>query len=456
LALNSTFDIIFFEEIMLYRNIIKKLEYWKDNEIDKAFILKGAKQSGKTYIIDYFCNKNFPSFVSLNLLENNFARTTLLKCESVEDVMLAFSLIFPGKLVKNKTVIFIDEIEAVPELLTLVKGLVIEGSYRYLLCGSLLGITLRNIRSVPVGYASIHTLYPLNFEEFLIANGITFDIIEICKACIKEEKPLPESIYAYFERYWRQYLLVGGMPKVVDLFIREKDYHKVLLEQQSIIGIYLSDMSQYDKLEKKLLIERLYLNVPSQLKKEYNRFEYKDTEPNLKAKNIESSIDWLNASGCTYKINLTNDLSDGIIQNQREIFKLYLNDVGLLVARLGSYVQQQILSQDTDFNLGYLYENFACCELIQKINNLMYFHSKKMGEVDFVSESLQFNSIILFEIKSGVDFTKHNALDNVLKNYPKIKYSNVFAKTNIYRKDKILYLPIFCIGFIEVDDFIDY
>ncbi|MDR0832110.1 MAG: AAA family ATPase [Bacillales bacterium] len=437
---------------MFYRNIISKLEHWKDKETKKAFILQGARQTGKTFIINWFCKENFESFVSVNLLTNKLAREILLKCENIEDIIIAFSVIFANKLIKGKTVIFLDEVQNVPEIITFIKELVIDGSYKYILCGSLLGLTLRQVESVPVGYAELHTLYPFSFEEFLLANNVSLEIITETKNRLKAEKPLPESIYKVYNKYFQQFLIIGGMPSVIEKFIEQKDYEEVFLEQQYIIALYKEDFTKYELLQKKLQIQRLYSNIPSQLKKEYNRFTVKELSEKTRFEQIESSIDWLTTAGCAYKINLINDLIDGIKQSEREAFKLYLSDIGLLLCQYGKATRNKIIAEDTNFNFGYVYENFACVELIQRQYNLFYYNSKKHGEVDFIYEDKNLNSVVPIEIKSGTDYKKHHSLNYVLSTYNNIKTAYVFANCNIERIDKILYLPIFMISFLAINE----
>jgi predicted AAA+ superfamily ATPase len=435
---------------MFYRKIIQKLEHWKNKETKEAFILQGARQTGKTYIIEWFCQNNFESYLTTNLLTDKFSFDILSKCKNIEDILISFSVLFGNKLVKYKSVIFIDEVQMVPELITLIKALVIEASYKYIFCGSLLGLTLRNITSVPVGYAEIHTLYPFSFEEFLIANNVSIDVLKIAKDALKNKIPLPESIYLLFMRLFKQFLIVGGMPSAIEKFVELKDYEEVFIEQQHIISLYIEDFTKLETINKKLHIERLYSNIPSQLKKEYNRFSVRDFS-NERFEQIESSLDWLISSDCTHKINLTNDLIDGIVQSKRKMFKLYLSDIGLLMCQFGKAHRNKIIIEDTNFNFGYVYENYACTELIQKEPNLYYFNSRKHGEVDFVYEDKNLDSIVPIEIKSGIDYKKHLSLNYVLETY-NIKQAYVFCNHNIEMVDNILYIPIFLIGFLEIDE----
>ncbi|MDR2828186.1 MAG: ATP-binding protein [Acholeplasmatales bacterium] len=363
--------------------------------------------------------------------------------------MLYFTIIFQGKLKKKETVIFIDEVQVVPKIITLVKEIVIEGSYRYILCGSLQGLELHNVSSIPVGYTQIHTLYPLSFIEFLKANNVSNELISMVYSNFSELSSLHNDVYENFMKYFKTYMIVGGMPSVIKKYIELNDYEVVFLEQEYIINMYKEDFSKYENLEKKLQLKRIYDEIPSQLKKEYNRFTMKDIDNVNRFSQIENSVDWLINAGVSHKVKLTSELIDGIKQSERELFKLYLSDIGLLLSLYGRTTRNKIIIGDTNFNFGYLYENFVCMELISKKYVLYYYNSRKHGEVEFIVEDKNTMSVLPIEVKSGSKYLEHSALDYVLLTYLNIKNAYVFGNCNISKIGKIIYLPIFMASFLN-------
>lgn len=433
---------------MFYRKIIKKLEQWKENKNTKAFILQGPRQTGKTYIIDWFCTKNFDSYVNINLLTNKFAKDTLKKCNNTLDILIAFSTIFTNKLIIGQTVIFIDEIQALPNLITYIKELVLDGSFKYILCGSLLEPLFRNIEDTIVEVAELHTLYPLSFEEFLLATNVSQDIIFLTKEKLKNESDLPETVLLSFMRYFKQFLIVGGMPSVIEKFIKFQNYEEVFLEQQRILTLYNKDFKKYETLDKKLHIQKLFSNIPTQAKKEYNRFSIKEFS-NSRYEQIEKSIDYLITAGYAHKINLTNELIEGIKKSKRKMFKLYFLDIGLLICKEGRTTRNKIIIEDENYNFNYIYENFVCTQLLQNNYSLYYYNSRKHGEVKFVYENKTKTQITIVEIKQEKYYQNHNTLDYLNKTYQNINTSYVCCNHNIKKNNKILYIPIFLIGFLE-------
>lgn len=434
---------------MFNRDIINKLNNWKENYRNKVFIVQGARQVGKTFFINEYCKMNFSSYYYLNLEEDYFSYDLLSKVKGKNDFYDKLILIFPEITSSSETVLFIDEVQRIPFLITLSKFLCIDGKFRYIYAGSLLGLILSEVSSWPVGYCEIHTMYPMSFIEFLKAKGTEIDLIEKASKYIKEYKELPEDIFYILMDSFKDYLLVGGMPEVVSEYIMSGSMDKIFEIQSQILTSYKKDFTKYESINKRLSIISLYDKICANLQKEYNEYDIDTNENNNNFSEIENSIDWIVKSNCGLKVTLSGKLVGGIKQNERKYFKLYLSDVGLLNASYGDYFRDLLNNHFDETDKGFIYENFACQELVSLNFKLYYYHFKKHGEVDFVIESRNFGRIVPIEVKSGKDYSIHKALDNVLDDYPNLSNGIVYCNSNVKVIDKIVYLPIFAVGFLE-------
>lgn len=370
--------------------------------------------------------------------------------------MLRLSALTDVPMIPGETLIFFDEVQECPEIVTAIKFLVEDGQYRYILSGSLLGVELKDIRSVPVGYLSILEMYPLDFREFCEANRVSQTVMDKLKECFEKKQPVDELIHEKMMELFRLYLIVGGMPAVVDAYIRTNNLKEVLRIQQGIVQLYYKDIAKYDK-DNKLYLDEIFSLIPSELNNKNKRFIMKDLNENFRFSRYENSFIWLKEAGVALPVYCVQEPEIPLLLSKStNLFKLFLSDVGLLASMYVDGLQFKILNREKDINFGAIYENAAAQELKAHGFELYYFNSKKQGELDFVIEYK--GNVLPLEIKSGKAYTRHNALDNVLKDERyAIPQALVFCNENISTVDKIVYLPIYMIGFLEnekIDEYI--
>lgn len=369
--------------------------------------------------------------------------------------MLRLSALTDVPMIPGETLIFFDEVQECPEIVTAIKFLVEDGQYRYILSGSLLGVELKDIRSVPVGYLSILEMYPLDFREFCEANRVSQTVMDKLKECFEKKQPVDELIHEKMMELFRLYLIVGGMPAVVDAYIRTNNLKEVLRIQQGIVQLYYKDIAKYDK-DNKLYLDEIFSLIPSELNNKNKRFIMKDLNENFRFSRYENSFIWLKEAGVALPVYCVQEPElPLLLSKSTNLFKLFLSDVGLLASMYVDGLQLKILSREKDINFGAIYENVAAQELKAHGFELYYFNSKKQGELDFVIEYQ--GNVLPLEIKSGKAYTRHNALDNVLKEERyAIPQAFVFCYENISTQEKITYLPIYMIGFLEKEKIEEY
>ena len=434
---------------MIPRKIEKRLQHFCEKNEKKALLITGARQVGKTFIIREF-GKQYPSFVEINFLENKTACSLFEQAVDSDDLLLRLSAITDKPLIPGETLIFLDEVQECKEIVTAIKFLVEEGSYRYILSGSLLGVDLKDIRSIPVGYMDIVEMYPLDFEEFARANGVSEKIFNELKQCFKEKRIIRDFIHDKMMELFRLYLIVGGMPAAVTKYLETNNLQEVVSEQRSIITAYKKDIAKYDP-ENKVYLEDLFDVIPSELNSKNKRFILKNLNENFKFSRYANSFIWLKDAGVALPVFCANEPTVPLLLSKStNLFKLFLSDVGLLASMYMDHIQVKILNREKDINFGSIYENVAAQELKAHGFDLYYFNSKKQGELDFL---IEYNGDVLpIEIKSGKDYTKHIALDNVLNNADyNIKEAYVFHNGNIDARDKVVYYPIYMLMFVQKD-----
>ncbi|EID86229.1 putative ATPase (AAA superfamily) [Treponema sp. JC4] len=430
------------------RKIDAFLEEFYKEENNKALLITGARQIGKSYSIRKYGKTNYKNFIEINFIENQEAATIFINSNSAEEILLRLSAFTNVQLEKDKTFIFFDEVQRVPEIITAIKFLVEEGSYKYALSGSLLGIELKSIRSVPVGYMSIKEMYPMDIQEFFEACGLPERIFERLKNSFEQNQPIDEVIHKKLMELIRLYMVVGGMPAVVKEYLETNNIQKVLFVQKSILQMYKEDISQYDP-EDKLYIKNIFDLIPSELNAQNKRFILKKLNENMKFNRYENSFIWLKEAGVALPVyNVDAPKLPLELSKSRNLFKLFSNDVGLLASQYAEGIQLKILNDENNLNFGAIYENAVAQELHSHGFNLYYYNSKKHGELDFVIK--QDDKVIPLEIKSGKDYERHNALSNILRNEDyQIERAYVLCNSNIRTKEKITYLPIYMLMFIK-------
>ena len=445
----------------LYRKIEEKLEEWYESKY--GLIVFGSRQVGKTYIINEFLKEKFEDYYYLNLYENVNAISVLVKSVDTKDFLLRLSALSNHE-IKDSTCIFIDEIQEYYnylekhkeidiyyDLITSSKFIVENTNNRIVFSGSLLRLELNNIISNPVGYLLPLELYPLDFEEFLMANGVNRDLIDVVKDCFNEEKEVPDYLHNQFLDYFIKYILVGGMPNAVSEFVDSNSFVRVENAHKTIDYFIRQDITKYASDNEKLKIQEIYDLVPTELDKMSKRFIISDIPGHNKNENEQLSFSWLNRAGVTIPVYIADNprvpLRASAVRNK---LKLYHEDVGLLTyALMGYETKVSVLSGNVNINYGALYEN-ACAQLLYAhgFNNLYYYANKKNGEVDFLLEKA--GKVWPVEIKSGKDYNRHSALNNLLNNNDYgIDSAYVFYNGNVIRKNSILYLPIYMIDLLK-------
>ena len=433
---------------MLKRKISDYLESYFTPNRREALLITGARQVGKSYAIREFGKSHYSSFIEINLLEDSIARTSISKASNSKDLLLRISAIASQPLIKGKTLIFFDEVQVVPEIVTAIKFLVEEGSYQYVLSGSLLGIGLKGISSMPVGYLTVKEMYPLNLEEFYRACGISDNIFSVLEEAFKAEREIDSIIHRKLMELFRLYLIVGGMPAVVQTYLDTNDIKKVLNKQREILSMYVEDISQYD-INNKLYIKDIFNLIPAELNNPNKRFILKNLNENTKFSRLEDSFIWIREAGVAIGVyNIEEPKLPLELAKLRNLFKLFSNDVGLLACQYADGIQLRILNNDIDINYGSIYENAVAEELYSHGLKLYYFNSKKQGELDFVIKLD--DKILPIEVKSGKNYLRHNALKNVIENKDyEIEKAYVLYNENIKRVGNIVYLPIYLMMFIK-------
>lgn len=435
---------------MITRKIQKELERFLYATHQKALLITGARQVGKTYSIRKFASSYYENVIEINFLENIQARTLFENANGSKDLLLRLSMVANKPLVPGKTLIFLDEIQACKEIVTAIKFLVEEGSYRYILSGSLLGVELKDIRSVPVGYLDVVEMYPLDFEEFAIANGVSDRILDTLREAFDEKKPIDSLVHEKMLALFQLYLIVGGMPSAVNKYLETNNLQEVLREQRSIVNMYKMDISQYDP-EHKLYIEDIFNLIPSELNAKNKRFILKDLNEHFKLSRYNNSFIWLKEAGAALPVYCVDSPVTPLkLSQSTNLFKLFLSDVGLLASMYMNDIQIKILNREKDINFGAVYENVVAQELKAHGFDLYFFNSKKQGEIDFLVEKQ--GVVLPIEVKSGKDYTRHAALSNVLSNASyEIPEAFVFQNSNISVCGNITYYPIYMIMFVKME-----
>lgn len=433
---------------MLVRKISREIEHWIDNS-QKALIIYGARQVGKTYIVRSVLEARGEGYVEFNLIRDKSALEVLHGFTSVDDLILKLSLLSEKPLTPYKTFIFFDEIQEYPEIVTTIKFLVEDGRFRYILSGSLLGVEIKNIKSAPVGYLQSLTMYPLDFEEFLQLFRVDKKIMDGLKDCYTKRQPVDEVIHKRFNEIFNLYLIIGGMPAAVDAYQRTNNIDDVITEHNSIIEQYKQDFTKYEAQHKRLFLTRIYDIIPAELNEKNKRFNVSDVEKGARYDRIKDDFIWLTAAGvaiATY--NVTEPVLPFSLNEKASLFKLFLSDVGLLTTMYGKATKLKIVNGAAGINKGGIFENVVAQELTAHGYASYYYVSKKFGELDFVLE--HDGHVLPIEVKSGKDYTRHSALDNVLnvEEYG-ISEALVFSSANISVDGKVVYYPVYMAMFLS-------
>lgn len=448
----------------LKRKIEPYLLSWLSS--NKGLLIKGQRQVGKTYIIHNCLGPYFDKVIEINLLMDKNLCALLSTCKKSQNLFDRLHLYFNFDLEKENVLLFIDEIQEsykyqsnlanneYIDLLTLSKALITSTKIRVVFSGSLLGIeifdVLNKVDSLPMGYIDIIEMFPLDFEEFLWANGIDENITHSLENSFKIKAKIDDAIHSRMMELFNQYLLIGGMPDAVKSFIAKRDLKEVGDIHKQINNYIAADISKYAALNDKLKIKEIYKILPSELNSQSKRFNLKDIENFKKEKNLNLSFSWLTNAGVAIPTYNTSELKNPLMINtNRNLLKLFHADVGLLTyLYFDITTKEKLLTGDLNVNKGAIVENFVAQQLhAHGFEELYYYSNKQNGELDFV---IEFNANVLpVEIKSGKDYKRHSALTKILsKTNDDIKEAYVFCNSNTEKSGKITYFPIYLITYL--------
>ena len=437
---------------MLKRKIADLIEQHLKSGSERILLIDGARQVGKTYIIRHVGKELFPNFVEINMLADSIGDKLFENTKTVDDFYLRVSSVQGVSLgTAENTLIFIDEIQAYPHLLTMLKFLRDDNRFTYIASGSLLGVTLAETTSIPIGSIRKVRMFPLDFEEFLYANGMNEFAVNILRKKFEAREALDEAMHGKMMDYFKRYLLVGGLPAAVNAYLETKNIQTVREIQREIHDYYAADASKYDA-ERKLKIHRIYDQIPSNLENKKKRVVAQRIEGKKGSTftDYEDEFEYLISAGIALNVQAISTPTFPLIESSgKNLLKLYLNDVGILTAILYGNNIRAILEDEKSINLGSVYESVVASELIAHGCKLFYYDNRSKGEVDYLIDDYDSLSAVPIEVKSGKDYTVHSALNTFVKNddYHVKKAFVLSNNREITTNGKITYLPIYDVMF---------
>lgn len=443
---------------MLYRKIEKDIEGYLRAEDDRIMILEGARQIGKSFIIREIGKKLYDNFIEINFAEDDEGPKIFKGIGTTEGFYFTLSSVYGEKLDRyENTLIFLDEIQHYPQYLTLLKFFREDRRFRFIASGSLLGITLRETTSIPVGSIIRKNMYQLDFEEFLIANGFGQEALNTLRTKLMNRESLDESLHDYIMNLFRRYLLVGGLPAAVNEYLDSHNIVKVRNVQENIRSLYEVDATKYEKdSNKTLLIRRIYNMIPSQLENKKKRIIIKDIQNKIgdRFDNYLEEFEYLISSGTALEVSAISNPEYPLAESaHKNLMKLYLNDVGLLTMLLYKNSIRPVISDEDSVNLGSVYESVVAQELKAHGHKLFYYDNKQRGEVDFLIDDYSSTTILPIEVKSGKDYTRHSAMNNLLKvrDYDIASGLVLSNSREIKTVGNVSYMPVYYVMFIDAN-----
>lgn len=430
----------------LYRKLTQYISDFYKNT-DRVLLLTGARQTGKTYAARQLGN-TFRSFVEINFIEHPEAVEVFKNVYSADEVLLRLSAITSSDLIPGETLVFFDEVQRCENIVTAVKFLVEDGRFRYILSGSLLGVELKGINSQPVGFMGIKEVFPLDFEEFIINMKVSESVRGELRRCWEERKPVNSIIHEKMLQLFRLYTVVGGMPAVVSEYLSTNNLSNVLTVQQDIVALYRMDISQYAERDK-LKIKEIFDLIPSELDAKNKRFILKNLNEHAKMSRYEDSFLWLKDAGVAIPVyNVEEPKAPLKLAETRNLFKLFSNDVGLLAAQYADGIQLKLIMGDSSINFGAIYENVIAEELLTQGITPYYYNNKKRGEIDFVVTID--GEVVPVEVKSGKDYQRHSALNNLMADSPyDLAEAVIFCNGNVEVVGKLIYMPVYMVMYLR-------
>ena len=426
----------------MFRKDSITIKEWLENS-NKALLVTGARQIGKTWLIRDEIDKSGLKRFEINFIDQPDMVNYLNAEMSAEDFLVKLKMIMPEEYKIHETVVFFDEIQKCPEIVTKIKFLVDEGSFRYAMSGSLLGVELKGISSAPVGYLSIIRMYPMDFEEFMVANGISKTTLDMLKDKFETCQPVDDFIHQKLLALFFVYLIVGGMPDAVKKFIETKDIREVDKIQRDIVELYKEDFSQYEHENKKLKLKSIYEIVPAELNKQNKKFVFTMLDKELKFDRYENSFLWLKDAGVVIPVyNAASPVIPLLASKTSNVFRLFLSDIGLLTSAYPAETKIELISQNGEVNNGAHFENAVAQQLLANGLEPYFCKKKNVGELDFLIE--MGGRVVPIEVKSGKNYKSHKALDNFMDvSEYHLERAYVFSTSNVEKEENIIYLPIY-------------
>lgn len=441
---------------MLFRKIATRIEEYLSSDSDRMLLIDGARQIGKSYIIRHVGEMMFPNYIEINMEEDKLGDRVFADAKTTKDFYMALSVVAGDKMKQREnTLVFLDEIQAYDHLLTLVKFLMKEKKFTYIASGSLLGVTLKNTQSVPMGSLDIQHMYPMDFEEFLYANGVGEFAIDSMKESFHKQEALSEAMHNKLMDLFKKYLLVGGLPKAVEIFVASRNVVEFRSIQKEVHDLYGVDATKYEEEhDKKLKIRRIFDMIPSNLENKKKRVVIKNIEDKKwkRSNDYLDEFDYLISAGIALEVKAISTPTYPLVENSgKNLLKLYMNDVGILSGIFYRNNIKAVMSDIKSINLGSVYETVVAQELKAHGYDLYYYDNKKNGEVDYLIDDTDNLSNIPIEVKSGKDYSVHSALDKfVLNDDYNINKAYVLSnERNVYVKNGIIYMPIYYVMFFQ-------
>lgn len=439
---------------MLKRKIYQSLLTWKNNPHKKALVIKGARQVGKTYIVRTFGKQEYENMIEINFLRQPELKDIFQGSLTGLELLRRISIFLPDvKIVRGKTLLFLDEIQKCPNARTALKFLVEDGSVDIIASGSLLGLSygqdadpeVTEVPSIPVGYEEQLMMYSLDFEEFLWACGYSGDAIAYLKSLFDNREKCPDVLNKKYQQLVREFIIVGGMPEVVADYVKYNDFNRIHEMQLRLIADYEDDIAQHARGNEKTKVRRCYDSIPNQLAKENKKFKYSLVEHKSTAKKYGDSIQWLIDANMAFAcINIADPVLPLRYNEKENEFKVYLNDTGLLMALFGKETKLALFNNTlTGGAKGGIYENFVAETLIKKGYSLHYYKPDDSMELEFLIE--KHAQVIPVEVKAGNTATK--SLNRFMDTYqPQLAYKIIDG--NVGMSERKISIPHYMAMFL--------
>lgn len=435
---------------MLKRKAMAFIGKWAKTKEKKCLVVQGARQIGKTYVVERFAEDNYEELLEINFKQTPSAAEIFSGDLTVDSMVMAMRFRFPDKAIEpEKTIIFLDEIQECEEAVTSLKFWAIDNRYTVIASGSLLGIDYKRASSYPVGYVDYLQMYGLDFEEFLWGMGIKEDMIESVRSCYASKTPVPQAVNTQMMNYYRQYIAIGGMPEAVQKYVDTGDFREVDTIQRNLLQGYQYDIAHYAVAEEKIKAEKCYLSLARQLlDKENHKFQYKEVEKGGRAQKFYSSIEWLLRADMLHLCKLVTDARYDLDDYVRDdFFRAYTTDLSLLLAMKDFHLKQHIVENTLSANTkGGLYE-CAVADALYKKGYRLYFYKNDTAkkEIDLIIQ--KDGEVVPIEVKSGN--TRATSLKTLVKNKENIQYGYKFIDGNIgIGGEGIITLPLYMAAFI--------